>query len=269
MTETKHYWDDRRIQPPNRIGNAIKRSPVTQGLVDVLFSVRVSDEVFLSRMLSKHGVKSVLDVACGSGKAIIPSMADHTIGVDIGGFPSEIARSVGYNECIEYEPPHYEFDVGRAVDAVTVINLNAHVSMDAYRTIIKQATRHLRPGGTLILIHEYDNQGMSYRLMHRYPRKFERFVRGMEHWHLDYESSVMKSLESSLSGLKQVTRRPLVGDLLPAIHYYAYLAEKNPGPLLSQSFKLADVPLSIANYLLCRLGGGTDRCFLVGYVFKS
>jgi SAM-dependent methyltransferase len=274
MTETgtpevKEYWEGRTVRPANSLGNVIKRSPVARGLADLLFSVRASDEIFLARALSQRGARSVLDVACGPGKAVIPSVADYVAGVDIKGFPAGIALAKGYDECVEYEPPDYEFELGREVDAVTAINLNAHIPPESYRRILDRALRFLRPGGTLILIHEYDNDGASYRWMHRRRDKFDRFVKGMEHWYLRYEQETMDDIAAGLAGLRLVRRRPLTAGLLPSIHYFAYSAERNPGRLLQACFLAADIPISLVNYVQGRLFAGRNKCFLVGYVYEK
>lgn len=268
-SETKEYWEGRAVRPPNSIGSVVKRSPLTRGAVDVLFSVRASDEIFLARVLKERGIRSVLDVACGPGKAVIPSIADYVAGVDIKGFPAQIALAAGYDECVEYEPPDYEFELSRQVDAVAAINLNAHIPPQSYRRILDRALRFLRPGGTLILIHEYDNDGASYRGMHRKRDKFDRFVKGMEHWHLRYEQETMDELDSGLGGLRLVRRRPLTAGLLPAIHYYAYSAGRNPGRFLQACFVAADIPISMINWVQARLFAGRNKCFLVGYVYEK
>jgi SAM-dependent methyltransferase len=265
----KEYWEGRAVRPANSLGRAIKQSPFTRGLVDVLFSVRASDEIFLARILKERRARSVLDVACGPGKAVIPAVADYVAGVDIKGFPAGLALGKGYDECVEYEPPDYEFELSREVDAVAAINLNAHIPPESYRRILGKALRFLRPGGTLILIHEYDNDGASYRWMHRKRDKFDRFVKGMEHWHLQYEEQTLEAIEPSLRDLKLVRRRPLTAGLLPSMHYFAYSAERNPGRLLQACFLAADVPISILNYVQGRLFSGRNKCFLVGYVYEK
>jgi SAM-dependent methyltransferase len=267
--EVKQYWEDRAVRPANSLGSVIKRSPLSRNLVDVLFSVRASDEIFLSKVLREKGVRSVLDVACGPGKTVIPSIADYVAGVDIKGFPAQLALGKGYDECVEYEPPDYEFELSRQVDAVTAINLNAHIPPDSYRRILDRALRFLRPGGTLVLIHEYDNDGASYRWMRRRPDKFDRFVKGMEHWHLRFEQEFLDEIEDTLRGLRLVRRRPLTAGFLPSMHYYAYSAQRNPGRFLQACFLATDIPISILNYLQGRLFTGRNKCFLVGYVYEK
>jgi SAM-dependent methyltransferase len=265
----KNYWESRSVGKSPSLASIVKRSRLTQSIAGALLSLRAADEAFLARALRRRKVRSVLDLACGSGKAVLPSVADYTAGVDIVGFPAEEALAKGYDEVREYEAPDYAFDLGRTVDAVTAINLNAHIPSEAYGRILGQGLRFLRPGGTLILIHEYDNHGASYRWMRRDDKKFRRFVEGMEHWHLDFEEQFLEQARGRLPGMKLVERRPLTAAILPSIHYYAYAAQKDPGPWLRKLFLATDVPLSLANSIQCRLTDAFNRSFLVGYVFEA
>jgi SAM-dependent methyltransferase len=268
MADQKNYWENRAVSPGNRFGQLLKRSRPTRALTNILFSVRASDEIFVSDELRRRDAQSVLDVACGGGKAVIPSIARHVTGVDIAGFPAHEALAKGYGECVEYHPPDYHFSVSRPIDAVTAINLNAHIPADSYRTILRRAVETLRPGGILILVHEYDNHGLSYRWMRRDRRKFDRMVEGMEHWHFEFEARFMATVPE-LGDLDLVRRRPLTGGLLPSVHYYGYIRERDPGPLARKALLLADVPISLINYAQCRLTTAFNKSFLVGYVFEK
>ena len=269
MVGPKNYWANRSVRSGYRIGHLLKRSRLTQALTNIVFSLRASDEVFLATVLRRRNVQSVLDVACGGGKAVIPAVAEYVVGADISGFPAGEALAKGYATCVEYRSPEYQFTIDREVDAVTAVNLNAHISHTGYRTILGRALGFLRTKGVLVLIHEYDNDGISYRLMRRNPKKFKRFVEGMEHWHLTHESEFLKSVEADFPELRLVRRRALTCGMLPGLHYYAYLMEKDPGPFAAKVLIGADIPLSLINYLQSRIGSRLDRCFLVGYVFEK
>ena len=265
---TKNYWDDRLVRSSNNIGSLIKRSPLTQGLTNMVFSVRSSDEIFIARTLKRRGIKSVLDVACGLGKTVIPSIAEYTAGVDIVGYPTDITLGKGYQECVQYDAPDYNFEISRQVDALTCIYLNAHVSFASYRRIISNSLRFLRPGGVAILINEYDNDGISYNLMRRDRDKFDRLVKWMEHWHFEYEAHFTEKFQAAFSALKLIHRKPLITGLLPALHYYAYYTGHNPSSAFTGPFILADAPLSVMNYMLGLLSPRFNKCFTVGYVYE-
>jgi SAM-dependent methyltransferase len=267
MEAVKDYWAARPAKAASGFGAALKRSPITRGLMGFLFSLRAADEAFIARALK--GKRAVLDIACGSGKPVIPAIADYVAGVDITGYPKNLALSKGYTECAEYDPPGYEFSIGRQVDAVTAINLNAHIPFESYEGILRRALAFLRPGGTVIIINEYDNAGFSYRGMKRNRAKFDRMVAGMEHWHLEKEKNFLAKLNQAFPEITRAERHPLVAGLLPSAHYHAYSTEREPTRLETSIMLLADLPLSVLNSIQCRLFKGYDRCFLVGYVFRK
>jgi SAM-dependent methyltransferase len=264
----KNYWDDRLVGSGNNIGSFIKRMRVTQGLTNILFSVRSSDEIFIARVLRKIGVKSVLDVACGLGKTVLPSIAEYTAGVDIAGYPADITLSKGYKECVQYQAPDYDFKITHQVDAITCIYLNAHVPFESYQQIINKSLQFLRSGGVVILINEYDNDGVSYNLMHKNKGKFDRLVKWMEHWSFEYEAYFTEKFQSAFSDLKLIHRKPLIAGFLPSLHYYWYHTGHHPPPTFTMPFLLADIPLSILNYALNISSPRFNKCFTVAYVYK-
>ena len=268
MAAQKNYWQGRPIHGGSRIASMLKRSVATRALMNLLFSVRTADEVFLAKALISRGVTSVLDVACGAGKTLLPTVARHVAGVDIRGYPVQQALAKGYGECVEYDAPGYEFEIAKPVDAATIINLNAHVSQESYATILERTLRFVRPGGTVILVNEYNNDGISYRWMRRRAHKFQRFVNGMEHWHLGYEADFLTFVADRVPELRLVERQPLVASLLPSLHYYAYVAESDPGPIARKALVLADIPISIANNVQRSLAEAFNKSFLVGYVYE-
>jgi SAM-dependent methyltransferase len=268
MAAQKNYWQERSVRSGGRIGSMLKRAVATRALMNLLFSVRTADEVFLAKALSSRGVTSVLDVACGAGKTLLPAVARYVAGVDIRGYPAQQALAKGYGECVEYDPPGYDFEIAKPVDAATIINLNAHISQESYAAILQRTIRFVRRGGFIILVNEYDNDGLSYRWMRRRPGKFQRFVSGMEHWHLGYEADFLAFVGNRFPGLRLVERRPLAASILPSLHYYAYLTERDPGPVARMALVLFDIPLSIANNVQRSLAEAFNRSFLVGYVFE-
>lgn len=265
----KNYWEGRTVRQSNNLGSIIKRSRLTQGLTNLLFSVRSADEIFISRILRKRKVKAVLDVACGLGKDVIPSIAEYTAGVDIAGYPANIALGKGYNECVQYESPDYNFKISRQVDAITSIHLNAHVPFDAYYRILDKSLQFLRPGGAAVLINEYNNDGLSYQRMRRDFEKFDSLVKRMEHWHLEYEKSFTARFDAAFGNLKLIERRPLIAGFLPSLHYYAYYTGHDPSPATMKSFVLTDIPISVMNFAQSSFSPRFNKCFTVGYVYEK
>lgn len=260
MTDPVDYWEQRAKQV-SRL-SAIKRWPPLQWLL----SVRIGDEAFIRRQLCRLGQPTVLDVACGVGKMQISAVAKRTYGVDITGFPKDVASARGYRVA-EYAPPDYLFDLPESVDVITCIDLNAHVEFESFATIIRSAESHINARGQLLLIGEFDNDGFGYRLMKRSHARFTRYVLGMKHWHFARESEFVERFEATFPQLRRVQRSEIVC-MPPSSHFYACFANKDVnGAMMKTAFLIADVALSLLNNLL-RLFPASDSAFRVGYVYE-
>jgi hypothetical protein len=145
---------------------------------------------------------------------------------------------------------------------------NYHISFEAYQQIISKSLRFLRSGGIAILINEYDNDGISYRLMHRNRDRFASLVKWMEHWYFEYETDFTEKFQAAFNNLKLVCRKPLIAGLLPSLHYYAYCTGHNPPPVFNGPFIVSDIPLSIINYTLSRLSPRFNKSFTVAYIYE-
>lgn len=260
MTDPIDYWEQRAKQV-SRL-SVVKRWPPLQWLL----SVRIGDEAFIRRQLCRLGRPTVLDVACGVGKVQITAVAGRTYGVDITGFPKEVASGRGYR-VTEYAPPNYLFDLPESVDVITCIDLNAHVEFEGFAKIIRSAGSHFSTCGRLLLIGEFDNDGLGYRLMKRSPARFQRYVLGMKHWHFARESEFVERFEAAFPQFRRVQRSEIVC-MPPASHFYACFANKDvSGTMMKAAFLVADVALSLLNNLL-RLFPACDSAFRVGYVYE-
>lgn len=262
MTAPVDYWEQRKKQV-SRL-SSLKRSVLIQWLL----SVRIGDEGFLRRQLSRLGAPRVLDVGCGVGKVQIAESASRTYGVDIVGFPRAVAGGRGY-QTVEYAPPDYAFPLPEAVDVVTCVDLNAHVDFETFATIMRSAFSHVDSGsaGRLLLVGEFDNDGLGYRLMKRAPARFRRYVLGMKHWHFLTESVFVERFEAAFPEYRRLERAELVC-IPPLSHFYACFLDKDvEGRALRLLFLAADVVLSLANNVL-RLLPATDSAFRVGFVYE-
>lgn len=260
MSDPIDYWDNRRKQV-SRL-SALKRWPLVQWLL----SVRIGDEAFIRAQLGGLGRPRVLDIACGIGKVQITAVASRTYGVDIAGFPKSVAIGRGY-QTVEYAPPDYTFALPEYVDVVTCIDLNAHIDFDTFSRIVRSAFSHVDTGGRLLLVGEFDNRGVGYRLLKRFPDRFERYVLGMKHWHFTRESEFIERFETAFPELRSVRRTELVC-IPPLSHFYACLAGKDVNGLIGRGlFLAADIGLSLFNNLL-RLVPATDSAFRVGFVYE-
>lgn len=60
-------------------------------------SIRIGDEKFIKSSLKELQVNTILDIACGAGKDILVDYSQNCIGIDIDGYPAELALKKGTN----------------------------------------------------------------------------------------------------------------------------------------------------------------------------
>ncbi len=258
MADVRDYWFN-RARSVSRL-SALKTSPLIQWLL----SVRAGDESFLRRELGL-GLPRVLDVACGVGKVQIPKCARTTYGVDVAGYPREIATERGYVAC-EYAPPDYRITLPEQVDVITCVDLNAHVSFATFETILRSSMDHLVPTGRILIVGEFDNDGIGYRFMKLFPLRFQRYVGGMQHWHFTTESQFLRMFESAFPQLRRQLRVEVVA-IPPLSHFYACLFARDVRGRLGRAlFRLGDIVISLLNNVLRRVPR-IDSAFRVGYVY--
>lgn len=265
-TIDKNYWDKRS----SSVGfTAYFRDKLIDSflfpIASFIFSTRISDQWFIKQALSDS--KGVLDVACGVGKKIIASKS-YAAGVDIAGFPEYLAKSIGYDELSTYEPPSYQFSIAEKVDSITIINLNAHISFDAFLAILKSSLEFLKDGGRVVMINEYNNDGLSYKIFHQNQKSLDRFVNGMEHFHFEYEDQFLEKLNRD-TNLKLLVRKPLTGSFLPFMHYIAYFLKTSNYRLWKIPSLIFDAIFGVINSLQCRFLNLNNKSFLVGYEFTK
>jgi SAM-dependent methyltransferase len=260
MSESSDYWVN-RAKRVSRFSQ-LKTSPIVQWLL----SVRAGDEAFLRQQLALVPRPRVLDVACGGGKVQISKSAARTYGVDIVGFPREVAESRGY-VAIEYASPDYEMSLPESVNVVTCIDLNAHVAFVTFRDILASALAHLEPGGRLLCVCEFDNDGIGYSLLKRFPARFKRYVLGMKHWYFTTESEFVSRLEAGFPELKRL-QRVEVACIPPLSHFYACYFDKDvTGRVANIVFRFGDILISLLNNLLMQFPR-VDSAFRVGFVYE-
>jgi SAM-dependent methyltransferase len=258
-TDRLDYWINRDRTVSKLAG--LKSSPLIQWLM----SVRAGDEAFLRRELTALGSPRVLDVACGAGKVQIPQVARATFGADVPGFPRDIATQRGY-VAFEYSPPDYRIALPEPVDAITCIDLNAHVDFATFERILRSSIEHLVEGGRVLIIGEFDNTGVGYRFLKCFPGRFQRYVIGMKHWHFTTESQFVRLFEVAFPELHRESRIE-VAPIPPLSHFYACLFGRDVrGTLEDTLFRVGDVPISLINNLICKLPR-VDSAFRVGYVY--
>lgn len=260
MSDSLNYWDNRRKDVSRFAG--LKNIPIVQWL----FSVRAGDEAFLRRHISNVQNPVVLDVACGVGKEQLAKLAEITYGADIEGYPKNVAKDKGY-VAFEYSPPDYGLSLPEKVNIVTCIDLNAHIEFSSFHKIIEVAICNMQNPGTMLIIGEFDNDGVSFRLLKKYPKKYKNYVLGMKHFYFTSEAEFIFQFESSFPFLELVCREEIVC-IPPMSHFYACLLDKDvKSRAMKILFTIGDLLLSLLNNVV-RLNPRIGSSFRVGYVYK-
>ncbi len=227
-------------------------------------SIRIGDERFIKNILKSLQVNTILDIACGAGKDILVDYSQNCIGIDIEGYPTELALKKGYKQALVYNAPDYSFKIDKEPDVITAINLNAHLPYSALEKILKMSIAISKKDAHLILINEYFG-GYSYEKHFLNTSKKDALVNVMEHHFFEKEESFLAKLNNSFPNLKLIEREPLT-TIVSSIQYkYYFVKGKQYPPFL---FYLADMFLSLWNSAKIKFGKKSQSAFLVGYVFK-
>jgi SAM-dependent methyltransferase len=271
-TEPKRddYWDSRKPTPRfQSIRQRLKRSERLNMLASWILSTRRGDEVFLLRTVRQLGLRTVLDVACGPGKAALATACE-TYGVDIPGAPLDVARALGYRATLTYEPPRFDFKLDREVDAITAIALNAHIPFDALVSILRSSLRYLKRGGYVVILAELDNRGVSYELIRRWdPSSFEGLVKAMGHAYFESEDSFLGKLGSALPELQIQARTAIVGSALPYLQYRHALTGSDPRTLGEETLACVfDGVVGLLNQLQLAFTDAKGKSFMVGITLR-
>ncbi len=259
----RDYWKNRAKQYDARFIK-IKNYLKTNLFIDFFWSVRYAEQYFLKKYINNNDV--VLDVACGAGKEILVKKAKKVIGIDISGYPKNIALSKGYYKCLEYEYLDYKIEINdKDIDIVTAINLNAYVSFEVFKKILFNALKNLKKDGKILLIAELDNDGIGYRVMKKIsPSKFKRYVLGMQHNFLEYEDTLKQKIEKEFPNLKLLYERDLV-IMSPFSRYLAFCCNKNIDNIILKILSyLVDIPISLFNNLYIIFNNRPRKSFFKG-----
>jgi len=266
------YWESRKtsLTPIRKVANFLKQNKFFKKIFYILYSTRLADEAFIDSAIRHYKIKSVLDVPCGEGRAVFGSHPEikWIAGVDIPGFPIEVARFRGYTELKTYHPPNYEFQISQQVDAITIMQVNAHIDIETFGKIMSQSLQNLKKGGIVILINEYNNDGLSYKFFQSSERKFQSFLKNTQHDYFEYETEFLEKLGDLFPKLQIIKRKPLSSDFVCLIDYYLYIFESTPYNFIYWLSMFLDIPLGILNYFENLFLKRVNKSFLVGYVCK-
>jgi SAM-dependent methyltransferase len=269
MNPDGDYWG---VRTPSR--RSFRSFLKNDRFISSIFNLRAGTEGFLKRELARIRERSnlekvkILDIACGWGVsfASLPEMEFY--GVDIEGFPRDVALSNGYEDARSYiNDLTVPYD-DNLFDACTILNLNAHVSDDLYAKLLEQARRKLKKDGELLIVAELNNHGISYKLMRSIDNnRFDRMVKGMDHINFVFESDFDAFIERQ--GFEIVTKTTIIGNILPFFHYTSWAVNQSPYDALRYPAFAVDMLNSLFDGALTVVGlGGRGRRFNVGYVLR-
>lgn len=244
------YWDNREEKNVTVV-ERLSENDLFLSLATIFYPFRKGNEHFVRKILKKIKPGRVLDIACGIGKAVIPRSSNYVIGIDIKGYPKQHAAKLGYKELLTYNFPEYKISINKELDAITMINLNAHISFDNFKTILHNALKYLRSGGSIIFIFEFDNDSFEYRLLKKNSEKFRKMVANMQHDFFEYENIFINKLEAEFSDLLRVERTS-VCSAIPLLHFYGYqfnknknYFEKSPGKFFNLLSYIIELPIGL------------------------
>jgi 2-polyprenyl-3-methyl-5-hydroxy-6-metoxy-1,4-benzoquinol methylase len=255
----KNYWFNRKTS-----AGKLERLKNNK-LIAWLFSVRAADALYIKTNLLKFKNSKILDVGCGVGKKQLVDFSEVVYGVDIPGFPSEIAQKKGYKETKTWCEPLYQIQLPEKINLASVICVNAHVSFDNFLAMLNSIEKNMQSEGHIIMINEYDNNSLSYQIMKKNTDKFNLFVSGMEHWHIEYESSFLKKMTTHKPDWEMLDRTILTVNP-PFSHYMAFLRISNRLKTTKVFAFFFDLLISFANNLKKIIKKDIDSAFLVGYL---
>ncbi|HUI93291.1 MAG TPA: class I SAM-dependent methyltransferase [Chitinivibrionales bacterium] len=239
-------------------------------LVCTLLSLRLGNEMFLSRRLDAlskaKGPFTVLDIGCGWGQHLARAKNVLFYGVDIKGFPREQALRKGYREALEYGDGMTIPYPSSFFDMIIMFNLTAHITDAIFSGLLDESKRLARPGATLLIAAECNNDGLSYRLMNKFsPRRLKALIAGMDHNNFKYEKETDRFL--SEKGLSVKRKETICGQFLPFIHYWTFVFGASPYRQLRYISIVADAVLSVLDNIASFMAGAMEgKRFITGYV---
>lgn len=210
--KTKGYWKDR----PHR--KAIFRRLKRYSLFQKMFSVRAGDDAFLYQMQADIATTSILDVACGSGKISLVDISNSCTGIDIKGYPSENAITLGYKETFVWGEG-FGIPTRKKFDLITLINLNAHIEFDVMSLILNALKSVCHKDTKIIFINEYNNDSYLFLKMKKNKKQFDAYVKKCEHHNFHYQNDFLNFM-SKKNWLK-LNKTKVTSENPPLMHFLA------------------------------------------------
>jgi SAM-dependent methyltransferase len=265
------YWETHLPQQGDSYQRLFAKSGLLRNpLVGMFFSMRLGNEMFLSRNLFELSKGSrpvtVLDIGCGWGQHIARTENVSFYGVDIRGFPREHALRKGYREALEYGDDMMIPYQSSFFDLIIMFNLTAHIPDHVFSKLLNESRRLARPGAKLLIAAELNNKGLSYSLMKRFSsQRVSALIAGMDHTNFKFENEMDGFL--SKQGLSVARKETICGQFLPFIHYWTFLFRTSPYRQLRYISIFADMIISALDTAAEKLTiNKSGKRFIAGYV---
>lgn len=148
------------------------------GLYDEFYrSKDYTNEVrFLNEILSSHGIKSLLDIGCGTGNhlALLEELGYTCSGIDINQEMLEVAKTkmAGRLECVNMN----SFDMQAKYDAVISMFavFNHNLTLEEAKNTLTCLKKHLRANGIVILdLYNPQSEGRKQNMVGNVERVME------------------------------------------------------------------------------------------------
>lgn len=276
-SETNQYWKHiTEITGTNNIKPSFRRYFKNDVFFSKLFTLRLGHEAFLkksivklSKSIEKKYVK-VLDIGCGWGVSFASNNNIEVYGVDIEGFPKDVAIVNGYKDATFYNADGSIPYPNNSFDTFFLIFVNAHITDSIFSNLLKQGINKLRDkNSTFFLIVEVDNEAISYRIMRKFwPKKLTQLIQNQDHINFKNE----KSLDIFLSNNSiEVTNKEVIhGNMLAFVTYDLFWFGKNTWFSKNKVLPLfVDFFTSLIDNLMTLLGLAKEgKRHIIGYTCR-
>lgn len=265
------YWDSHKPGSKPSYQRFFAKSAILENpFIKLFFSIRLSNEIFLSRHISlcKAGKQpvTILDIGCGWGQNFARTKNAFFYGVDIKGFPREQALRKGYREALEYNDDKTIPYQSSFFDMIIMFNLTAHLPDQIFAGLLDESRRCARPGAVILIAAECNNAGLSYAFMNRFSsHRLTTMISAMDHKNFKNENEMDEFL--SEHGLSIKHKETICGHFLPFIHYVAFFFGIAPYRQLRYLSIAVDMIISVLNSVADKLTiNKSGKRFVVGYV---
>jgi hypothetical protein len=203
-----NYWSNRERKKVS-ILEFFRKNHLLTYIFGTLLPMRFGNEYRVLTWLKAIRPFNLLDLGCGVGKIQIPTLCHNAVGIDIPGFPKDSILSKGYKKALVYEAPYYQFSIPEVLkpNAITIINLNAHICSDTFFSILEGALKNTASGNVhILMINEYKGHNFVYQLMQKLNMvKFNQMVAAQQHDYFSTRNEFITLFENRFPQLKPIS----------------------------------------------------------------